>query len=44
MAHPLNDKRTSSFKQYQQSFNSISLSVAQTEHEPIYKLQADTLF
>ena len=44
MANQLNEQRTSSFNLDQRSFYPNPLSVTQTEHQQILKLQADTLF
>ena len=44
MANPLDKQKTSSFNQDQRSLYPNPLSVAQTEHQQILKLQADTLF
>ena len=44
MANTSDDQRTSSFNQDQKSLYSNPLSNAQTEHQQILKLQADTLF
>ena len=44
MANPVDDQRTSSFNKDQRSLYPNPLSSAQTEHQHILKLQADTLF
>ena len=42
MANPLDEQRTSSFNQDQRSLYPNPLSVGQTDHQQILKLQADT--
>ena len=44
MANRLDEQRTSSFNQDQRSLYSNPLSSAQTEHQQILNLQADTVF
>ena len=44
MANQLDEQRTSSINQDQRSLYPNTLSVTQTEHQQILKLQADTLF
>ena len=44
MTNPSNEQRTSSFNQDQRSLYHNPLSTAQTEHQKIFKLQADTSF
>ena len=44
MTNLLDEQRTSLFNQGQRSLYPNSLSISQTEHQQILKLQADTLF